>query len=263
VDAGEYFHLAVITFMFLTFFTYLMLPPPLDRVASLTHGVGYTGVKAAMWLGLTSDYRICGIMDLWNYGGMDANVSLMAPVLGGPETEIMSCALLSENNVTLGRYEEEEMGAYTYGTAISFEVTNPVQINKIFYSFYAFLGLVIAAVLGDVFVTFAMFRTGTTKALAFGGTASVALTMLIMRATTFWDGMLTALASFPFGRGALSSIIALLFVGAPAWWVVMQVMAGYRIGKEGVVNKFKAIETATRADVERGRAALNAGRGRK
>ncbi|MBR9681841.1 MAG: hypothetical protein GOV00_03515 [Candidatus Altiarchaeota archaeon] len=199
-------------------------------------------------LGIVTDYRICSLLDAWNYEGMTTEVFKVET----EQYENFSCAGLEENNIAIGFFEEDMYGDDLFGTAEKFFVESKVQVNKVFYSFYIFFGLLMIGVIGDMFITFGQFRMSTGNAVAVGGTASIALTMILMRSTAFWKGLTLMLTMAPGGGGpAVSMILALLLMG-PIWWLVNQFLFGYRLGKKGVVDQFKAIETAVSADYRRG-----------
>ncbi len=253
------FHIILACVLFISLFTYTVLPGPLNRITDLASSVGFFGYKVVRGLGVTTDYRICSLLDAFNYGGMTAGVWTE----GAQAYTNMSCAVLSENKVAIGRYEVEKYGDQLFGTAEKFYIENRRQVNKVFYGFYMFFGLMITGVIGDIFITFGQFRTKTSNAIAIGGVASIALTMLIMRTGPFWSGLELLINAIPGSGSIIASLLAGLLIMGPLWWMLTHILIGYKIAKKGAIDPFKAIETAVATDVKKGTVGLKAVQGKK
>jgi len=244
VNTTEAFHLTIATILFVGLFSFIMLPPPLNRFGEVVQGMAFTAYKISRALGLVTDATMCSMADQWNFGGMTATLE---------SGENVSCGLLKEKKIALLPKERELYGDELGGYVQEVWITNKLVVNKMFFVTYLVLGLVAAAVITDIFITIRGKQYAGISGFGLMVALALSITMVFARLGILPElmGLFASVVVGQFVPGVFLMAMSLSVV----WWVISQISLGYHVAKESY-RTFAAVRVAARADVERGKKAL-------
>ena len=168
--------------------------------------------------------------------------------------EEVPCAVLTENKIALTYRELDKLGEEASGLVEEVLINDWVTLLKLFYASYLVMGVALAAVITDILLSSGIFRTTPAMAIGYFSIVGVAITLLMFRTGALW-AVLTTFASIIPGNSLLAEGIALTLSLSLVWWIVSQVMLGYRTAQESY-RTFAAMKVAARVDRERGELAM-------
>jgi hypothetical protein len=247
VNVGDNLHLLVGTVLFIGLFSFTLLPPPASQLGSIVQGAATTSYKIVRAVGVVRDENICMLADLWNLGGIEAQLE------GGGN---VTCAQLTEQKIALTPADERAYGSELGGVVERVWITNELTLNKLFYVSYILFGLVLATIITDVYLVTGMGRYSTAHVVGFLAVAGIGVTMLLFRTGAVWP-VLSGLANLLPGNSLLGEALFAFFALTLVWWVVGQIALGYHVTKENY-KRFAAVRVAGKADYQRGVRALEA-----
>lgn len=251
VDASNATHLTVATLLFLGLFSFLLLPPPLNVVSDAVQGFATTLYRITRTTGVVTDAHMCMLADLWNLGGLEAQLE------GGGT---VSCALLSERKIAITPADERAYGEGLGGVLESVDINNWLTLNKLFYVSYVLMGLALAAVITDVYMSFRG-KPNVSMALGYLFVGAIGVTLLLFRTGAVWPALSLIANTIP-GNSLMADAIATFLSLSLMWWVVGQIALGYNVTKKSY-QKVAAIKQAGELDYRRGMLALNEAKKRR
>ena len=293
MNSGDKLHVGIAVILFLGLFSFTMLPKPVAGLGDFFQGAAFSMYKAARFSGFATDEGMCILADLWNLGGLDAKYVPVGETGGISENglencnsdcdavfnncqtttcdaeladcidtcdsafanlETISCATLSEMNISIVPKDREIYGGGLQGTLFSVRINDKRTLNKLFYVSYALFGLVLAAVVTDMWLSTRAQSYSTAKMMGLMAMTTLGVMMTIFRTGLIWPLLSTIANTIPG-----STIIGdMLFIGLGItvfWWMISQVTLGFHIARANQ-ERFAAIRVAGRADYQRGMAAI-------
>ena len=192
----------------------------------------FVGYKINKVLGVVDDANMCFQADDWDIGGIIAELS---------NGEKMECALLSENRVDVH-------------DVIGIEVQNKRSLNLLFYIPHMLLGLMVASAAVDMWLLIGG-RKSTSLVLGVSVMLILGTMQFAFRAGLPQTAIRKATKFLPWGRSMLATMMTIMLAYVLLFWIFSQFIYGFELARRGG-DKYKAIETAVRADLARGQVAL-------
>ncbi|MBR9680635.1 MAG: hypothetical protein GOU98_02305 [Candidatus Altiarchaeota archaeon] len=170
-------------------------------------------------------------------------------------TQNITCALLSEKYIAITPKDESIYGDALNGVVSSVTINDKRALNKLFYVSYFMLGLVLAAMIADMWMS-TMGRRSTGMAVGLTVMLTIGVVMTLFRAGVIWPYLEVFMKLTP-GNNMLGDAIFFTLSLSLVWFIIAQVMHGYNIAKVSH-RRFAAVGKAANLDLRRGEKLLDA-----
>jgi len=254
VESSDAFYAFIAVFLLFMLFTWVMLPPPFNRMGRMFQRIGVAGYEITKAVGVTSDADICVLADLYNTGG------ILATVRDSTHEYNVSCALLTEKKVAIVPKDYEKFGSEVTAEATGqYWIKDIRTLNKLFYFSYLLMGLVIAEMITDMMVSTVGRKYSTAKVLGYGAVLTFGIMLVLIRTGAVWEVLNALMMLVPAKHSLIAMAITLVFMMAAWGWMIGQMVLGYEMAKSRK-DRMKAMKIAAEADYLRGKTALEKAR---